>query len=221
MSQPEVRTSNWSCMFGEVEVHAEVLSNGILCCQAPHHKVGRVPFYVTCSNRLACSEVREFDYREGFSRKVDIEDFFNSSTDMLLHLRLEELLSVMPVHPPNQTFEGDVEKRNLIFNLISLREEEEFSTKEELTVEMDISQQKEHLFCRQVKEKLYSWLLHKVTEGGKGPNVLDNDGQGALHLAAVLGYDWAITPILTAGVNINFRDVNGWTALHWAASCGR
>jgi ankyrin repeat protein len=51
--------------------------------------------------------------------------------------------------------------------------------------------------------------------------VLDKDGQGVLHLAAVLGYDWAITPILTAGVNINFRDVNGWTALHWAASCGR
>ena len=25
---------------------------------------GRIPFYVTCYNRLACSEVREFEYRE-------------------------------------------------------------------------------------------------------------------------------------------------------------
>ncbi|CAK8530299.1 unnamed protein product [Lathyrus sativus] len=209
-SQSDATTCNWSCMFGEVEVPAEVVANGILCCQAPPHKVGRVPFYVTCSNRLACSEVREFDFREGYSRNVDYADFFNSSAGMLLHLRLEEFLSSKPTHPSNQTFEGSAEKMNLISKLISLREEEEYSSKEE-----------QSLFHKQVKEKLYSWLLHKLSEGGKGPNVLDKDGQGVLHLAAVLGYDWAITPILTAGVSINFRDVNGWTALHWAASCGR
>lgn len=222
-SQPDVTTCNWSCMFGEVEVPAEVVANGILCCQAPPHKVGRVPFYVTCANRLACSEVREFDFRDGYSRNVDYTDFFNSSNDMLLHLRLEEFLSLKPVHPSNQTFEGDVEKRSLILKLISLREEEEYSSKEEQSVEMDISRHKvkKHLFHRQFKEKLYSWLLHKVTESGKGPNVLDKDGQGVLHLAAVLDYDWAIIPILAAGVNINFRDVNGWTALHWAAFYGR
>ena len=221
--QPDVTTYNWSCMFGEVEVPAEVLANGILCCQAPPHKVGRVPFYVTCSNRLACSEVREFDYREGFSGNVDFADCYKSSIEMLLYLRLEEFLSSKPVCPSNQTFENDMEKRNLVFKLISLKEEEEYSSKEEPAVESDTSslKVKEHLFHRQVKEKLYSWLLHKVTESGKGPNVLDKDGQGVLHLAAALGYDWAIKPILTAGVNTNFRDVNGWTALHWAASCGR
>ncbi|XLS73774.1 hypothetical protein HN51_030639 [Arachis hypogaea] len=221
--QPEVSTSNWSCMFGEVEVPAEVLTNGILCCQAPPHKVGRVPFYVTCSNRLACSEVREFDYREGFSGNVEFADFYNDSTERLLHLRLEEFLSSKPVCPSKQTFENDMEKRDVILKLIFLREEEEFSSKEEQHVESDTSSQKvkAHLFHRQIKEKLYSWLLHKVTESDKGPNVLDKDGQGVLHLAAALGYDWAIQPILTAGGGINFRDVNGWTALHWAASCGR
>ncbi|KAK7319432.1 hypothetical protein RJT34_04153 [Clitoria ternatea] len=221
-SQPEVATCNWSCMFGEVEVPAQVLANGILCCQAPPHKTGRVPFYVTCSNRFACSEVREFEYREGFDKNVDFADF-NSSTEMMLHLRLEKLLSLNSVHPSNQAFEDDVEKRNKLFKLISLKEEEEYSSKEEPTVEMDTSKHKlkEHMLQRQVKEKLYSWLLHKVTEAGKGPHVLDEDGQGVLHLVAALGYDWAITPIVTAGVNINFRDVNGWTALHWAASCGR
>ncbi|CAJ1963485.1 unnamed protein product [Sphenostylis stenocarpa] len=222
-SQPEVTTCNWSCMFGEVEVTAEVLADGILCCQAPRHKVGRVPFYVTCSNRLACSEVREFDFREGFAGNVDFADFYDSSTEMLLHLRLEDFLTLKPVDPSKHSFEGDMEKRNLIFKLISLREEEEYSIKDEATTELDISQHmvKEHLFHRQVKEKLYSWLLHKVTESGKGPNVLDEVGQGVLHLAAFLGYDWAINPIISAGVNINFRDVNGWTALHWAAFCGR
>ncbi|TKY59498.1 Calmodulin-binding transcription activator 2 [Spatholobus suberectus] len=222
-SQPEAATCNWSCMFGEVEVPAEVLANGILCCQAPPHKIGRVPFYVTCSNRFACSEVREFEYREGFDRNIDFADFFNSLTEMDLHLQLVGLLSLNSVHTLNQVFEDDMEKRNLIFSLILLKEEEEYSSKDETTVEMDVSKDKlkEHMFYKQVKEKLYSWLLHKVTETGKGPLVLGEEGQGVLHLVAALGYDWAIKPIMTAGVNINFRDVNGWTALHWAAFCGR
>ncbi|RYR17509.1 hypothetical protein Ahy_B03g062225 isoform B [Arachis hypogaea] len=221
-SQLEVEACHWSCMFGEVEVPAEILANGIMCCQAPPHQVGRVPFYVTCSNRFACSEVREFEFREGFARNVDFADFFYSSTEMMLHLRLDELLSSKSVLSTNQDFEGYMETRNLIFKLISLKEEEEYSHKEEATAGLSVSQHKleEHVFHRKIKEKLYSWLLHKVTEGGKGPNVLDKDGQGVLHLVAALGYDWAITPVITAGVNINFRDVNGWTALHWAASCG-
>ncbi|KAF9600842.1 hypothetical protein IFM89_013077 [Coptis chinensis] len=68
-----------------------------------------------------------------------------------------------------------------------------------------------------LKEKLNSWLIQKVTEDGKGPNLLDKEGQGVIHLAGALGYDWAIAPTVAVGVNINFRDVNGWTALHWAA----
>ncbi|KAI4299095.1 hypothetical protein L6164_032586 [Bauhinia variegata] len=217
-SEPAVANCKWSCMFGEVEVSAEVLANGILSCHAPHHNVGRVPFYVTCSNRVACSEVREFDYVEGFPKGLDFEDFHSS-----FFLRLEKLLSSKSVYPSKQTFVGDLEKRNIIYKILSLKQEAEYSDNEEVTLEMDTSQDKvkEHLFHRKVKEKLFSWLLHKVAEDGKGPNVLDEEGQGVLHLAAALGYDWAIKPIITAGVNINFRDVNGWTALHWAASCGR
>ncbi|KAJ7968200.1 Calmodulin-binding transcription activator 2 [Quillaja saponaria] len=223
-SHPEVANYNWSCMFGEVEVPAEVLADGILCCCAPPHKVGRVPFYVTCSNRLACSEVREFDYRHGSSGNVDITDVYSSLTiEMLLHLRLEKLLSLKSLNSSGHTFKGDIEKRNLISKIITLKEEEEYSEEEEPTQELHMPQNKvkEHLFQKQLKEKLYSWLLHEVSEDGKGPSVIDEDGQGVLHLAAALGYDWAITPIVTAGVSINFRDANGWTALHWAALCGR
>ncbi|KAL5057325.1 hypothetical protein RYX36_028929 [Vicia faba] len=55
-SKPNVEICNWSCMFGEVEVPATVLANGILCCQAPPLEIGLIPFYVTFSNRFACSE---------------------------------------------------------------------------------------------------------------------------------------------------------------------
>ncbi|XWS68294.1 hypothetical protein CRYUN_Cryun04dG0078600 [Craigia yunnanensis] len=221
-SQEEVTKYNWSCMFGEVEVPAEIVADGILSCCAPPHSVGQVPFYVTCSNRLACSEVREFDYRAGFAKDINLSDIYGvASREMLL--RFEMSLSQKSFSPPNHHFEGVGEKRDLITKIISMKEEEECHQIVDPSSDKDLSQheEKECLLQKLMKQKLYSWLLHKIMEDGKGPNILDEKGQGVLHLAAALGYDWAIKPIVTAGVSINFRDANGWTALHWAAFCGR
>ncbi|XVE49547.1 hypothetical protein DITRI_Ditri01bG0091100 [Diplodiscus trichospermus] len=220
-SQEEVAKYNWSCMFGEVEVPAEVIADGILSCHAPPHGIGQVPFYVTCSNRLACSEVREFDYRAGFAKDTNVSDIYDvASREMLL--RFERLLSPNSFSP-NNYFEGVGQKRDLITKIISMKEEEECHQIVDPSSDKDFSQHedKECLLQKLMKEKLYSWLLHKIMEDGKGPSILDENGQGVLHMAAALGYDWAIKPTLTAGVSINFRDVNGWTALHWAAFCGR
>ncbi|KAG2703838.1 hypothetical protein I3760_06G155200 [Carya illinoinensis] len=222
-SLPDVTKCNWSCMFGEVEVPAEVLANGILCCHTPPHTVGQVPFYITCSNRVACSEVREFDYRVGSIKDIDIAVIYSgAANDMHLHLRLERLLSLRSVIPPSHVVESVTVKQELISKIITLKEEEEYSQTPEPILQRGLFQHEvEYLLKLLLKEKLYSWLLRKVCEGGKGPNILDDDGQGVIHLAAALGYDWAIKPIVTAEVSINFRDINGWTALHWAASCGR
>ncbi|XP_062077108.1 calmodulin-binding transcription activator 1 isoform X2 [Humulus lupulus] len=223
-SQQEVEKYRWSCMFGEVEVPAEVLAHGILCCQAPPHRDGLVPFYVTCSNRLACSELREFNYKFGSTKDLEITDIYDGNTIVPdLHRRLEKLLSLGPVNPSSFSFKIVTEKHNLINKIISLKEEDESHQHVDQTNETGISQYevKYHLLTKLMKEKLYSWLIRKATEDGKGPNILDDEGQGVLHLAAALGYDWAIKPIVTAGVSINFRDINGWTALHWAAFYGR
>ena len=63
VNKEHVESHRWSCMFGDVEVPAEVLTDGTLRCYAPAHQSGRVPFYGTCSNRVAWSEVREIEYR--------------------------------------------------------------------------------------------------------------------------------------------------------------
>ncbi|XP_020588404.1 calmodulin-binding transcription activator 3-like isoform X2 [Phalaenopsis equestris] len=220
MNEEDLQKYKWSCMFGEIEVAANILANGTLSCYTPPHKSGRVPFYITCSNRVACSEIREFEYKKDLSRSVGIDDLSNS----ILQSRFEKLLlldsmdySIPACSHLNERSHADCTICSLIMEVddetINLfKHDEDF---------LHVGMKNEDIVS-QLKQKLRVWLLHKVGEGdGKGPNVLDEEGQGVLHLAAALGYDWAIKPTVAAGVNINFRDVHGWTAMHWAASCGR
>ncbi|XP_042437565.1 calmodulin-binding transcription activator 3-like isoform X2 [Zingiber officinale] len=214
----------WSCMFGEVEVSAEVVGDGILRCHAPPYKSGRVPFYITCSNRLACSEVREFEFRDCDSSCVEnMNSGSNKSTEINLLIRLDKLLTLGPLDCQKDA-EILAEKVELRSKISAMMEGvDEWSTLLKMSKEKSFSvdNAKDQLLEALLREKLHAWLLHKVSEDIKGPNVWDEEGQGVLHLAAALGYDWAIKPTVTAGVNINFRDTHGWTALHWAASCGR
>uniref|UniRef100_A0A1J3ENQ0 Calmodulin-binding transcription activator 2 n=2 Tax=Noccaea caerulescens TaxID=107243 RepID=A0A1J3ENQ0_NOCCA len=222
LSPQEVTSYSWSCMFGEVEVPAEILVDGVLCCHAPPHEVGQVPFYVTCSDRFSCSEVREFEFLPGSTKKLNTADIYGAFTsEAALHLRFENLLARISPVQEHHIFEDVGEKRRKISRIMLLKDEKESllpGTSEKDLTELEA---KERLIREEFEDKLYAWLIHKVTEEGKGPNILDEEGQGILHLAAALGYDWAIKPTLAAGVSINFRDANGWSALHWAAFSGR
>ncbi|KAK7318613.1 hypothetical protein RJT34_03316 [Clitoria ternatea] len=224
-SQLEAEQCKWSCMFGEVEVPAEIIANGVLCCHTPRHKAGRVPFYVTCSNRLACSEVREFDFQVNFTQEVNTAYENTGSIFYIFSIRFGELLSLGHALPQKSDSIGASEKSQLRSKISSLLggEDDDWDKLLKLSLEKDFSPEnvQEQLLQNLLKDKLHAWLLQKVTEDGKGPNVLDEGGQGVLHFAAALGYDWALQPTIVAGVNVNFRDVNGWTALHWAAFCGR
>ncbi|XP_022136635.1 calmodulin-binding transcription activator 3 isoform X3 [Momordica charantia] len=223
-SHQEVENSKWSCMFGEVEVPAEIIANGVLRCFTPIHKAGRVPFYVTCSNRLACSEVREFEYRVKCIQNFVVMDDHSSNTFEALALRFVKLLclscpSTLIADPNSSDGSSNSNKISELLKedksewgqLINPKWDDNFS----------FESAKELLLQNLLKEKLHVWLLQKVREGGKGPSVLDEHGQGVLHFAAALNYDWALLPSIVAGINVNFRDANGWTALHWAAFFGR
>ncbi|KAF3439335.1 hypothetical protein FNV43_RR17612 [Rhamnella rubrinervis] len=220
----QAENCKWSCMFGEVEVPAEVIADGVLRCQTPIHKAGRVPFYVTRSNRLACSEVREFEYRINQIQDMDAKYDDSECTNEVLNLRFGKLLSLSST-AQNSDPNSIVEIPQLSSKISSSLkvDNDEWDQMLKLTSEKDFSLERveEQLHQRLLKEKLHAWLLQKVAEGGKGASVLDEDGQGVLHFAAALGYDWALEPTIVAGVSVNFRDVSGWTALHWAAYCGR
>ncbi|XP_018499833.2 calmodulin-binding transcription activator 3 [Pyrus x bretschneideri] len=220
----QAESCKWSCMFGEVEVPAEVIADGVLRCYTPIHKAGRIPFYVTCSNRLACSEIREFEYRVGQIPDYDVKDDYSGCTNEILNMRFGKLLSLSSSSP---TFDPtSVAENSEIISKIDLllkNDNGEWDKMLQLTSNEDFSLERveDQMLQQLLKEKLHAWLLQKLAAGGKGPSVLDEGGQGVLHFGAALGYDWVLLPTITAGVSVNFRDINGWTALHWAAFCGR
>ncbi|KAJ1298425.1 hypothetical protein BS78_01G452300 [Paspalum vaginatum] len=220
----EVKRCKWSCMFGEVEVPAEVLDDGTLRCFSPLHKRGRVPFYVTCSNRLACSEVREFEFRSSDSQHMDAPNPLVATNITYLQMRLDNLLSLG--QDKYQATVSNITKDMFDFSkkINSLMaDNDSWSQLLKLADDNGLvnDDEQDQFFEKHMKDKLHIWLVHKAGDGGKGPSVLDEEGQGVLHLAAALGYEWAMRPTIFAGVNINFRDDHGWTALHWAAFCGR
>ncbi|CAI9109464.1 OLC1v1009286C2 [Oldenlandia corymbosa var. corymbosa] len=223
-SQQELGKYKWACMFGELEVPAEVICDGVIRCHTPVHEAGVVPFYVTCSNRLACSEVREYEFRVGNIKEEYLPDSSIASIDCRLLMRFGKFLTVGS-HISKSIIPSNVGDSSYLSSKIeALLKEEDDEWEDPLNVPSDklsVEKVKDHLVQRLLKNQLHLWLLQKVAEGGKGPSLLDEGGQGVLHLAAALGYDWAIQPTLAAGVSVNFRDINGWTALHWAAFYGR
>ncbi|KAJ6847211.1 putative calmodulin-binding transcription activator 3 isoform X1 [Iris pallida] len=212
----EPRSRKWCCMFGEDEVPAEVLSPHIIRCQAPARSPGRVPFYITCCNRLACSQVREFEYLPGRTSAQD---------EIYYQIRFAKVLS-LGIERKRLTCSGSYcLKCNLGKDLseMLIDNESEWGKIEKASETLQGSNRilKEALIQSMLKEKLFKWLVCKVHEGGKGPSVWDEEGLGVIHLASALGYQWAIRPIVSAGVNPNLRDACGRTALQWAAHYGR
>ncbi|TYH95199.1 hypothetical protein ES332_A12G089900v1 [Gossypium tomentosum] len=212
-SQGHAENCKWSCMFGEVEVPAEVIADGVLHCHAPRYEAGRVPFYVTCSNRLACSEVREFEYRVSHIQDIDTVDNPSSNAIEILDMRFGRLLCLGSSSPASNTNSiADISQLSSKINSLLEEDIEEWDQMLAHNLEEDffLEKLKEQLLEKLLKEKLRVWLLQKIVEGGKGPSILDKGGQGVLHFASALGYDWALEPTIVAGVSVNFRDVNGW-----------
>ncbi|KAF9624289.1 hypothetical protein IFM89_009197 [Coptis chinensis] len=175
-------------MFGEVEVPAEVLANNVIQCHAPHHKVGRIPFYVTCSNKVSCSEVREFEFRA--SRTQDFMMTYPNSvgtSDMLLNIRFQNLLSLGSVcHTGSVEIDGENYHRSGSIRLMMKEDDEGFLMVNTTMGGFYPEKEKEQV----LKEKLNSWLIQKVTEDvadGVNINFRDVNGWTALHWAAFCG----------------------------------
>ncbi|KAK8579534.1 hypothetical protein V6N13_142731 [Hibiscus sabdariffa] len=210
----------WACMFGETEVPVEIIHEGVICCKAPPHLPGKVTLCITTANRESCSEIREFEYREGVSSctrcNLSHTGANKSVEELLLLVRFVAMLlsdsSLQNIesgkHFPEQLKADDESWCHIVESL--------------LTGSMTASGTVDWLLQELLKDKLKQWLYSRSKELGDQSGItMSKKEQGIIHMVAGLGFEWALNPILNHGVSVNFRDINGWTALHWAARFGR
>ncbi|XAR64385.1 hypothetical protein NMG60_11024698 [Bertholletia excelsa] len=211
----------WTCMFGDIEVPAQIIQEGVLCCQAPPRLPGKVTLCITSGNRESCSEVREFEYRPN---PVSSAYCSTSQTgtprspeELLLLVRFVKMLLFDP-----SVQKGDTADSGLVILEKSKATEESWDHVIEalLIGSWDSPSTTDWLLQELLKDKLQQWLSSR-SQGNQMGCSLSKKEQGIIHMVAGLGFEWALSPILNSGVSVNFRDINGWTALHWAARFGR
>lgn len=214
--------STWKCMFGDTEVPADIIQEGVIRCEAPPHLPGKVTLCITSGNRESCSEVREFEYRVKSTispiSKVQSTEATKSPEELLLLVRFARML----LYGISWNNERNMEPDNYLFGYLKEADDSWNHIIETLLMGCGTSLETINWL---IEELLKDKLQNSIAMRWKGPNqascFLSRKEQCIIHMVAGLGFEWALTPVLSMGVNINFRDVNGWTALHWAARYGR
>ncbi|CAB4264036.1 unnamed protein product [Prunus armeniaca] len=211
--------SAWSCMFGDIEVPAQIIQDGVLHCEAPPHLFGKVTICITSSNRVSCSEVREFEYRvkssSGTSNSPPTETT-KSAEELLLLVRFVQMLMSDSSMQNRDSVEPETLRR------LKADDDSWDSIIEALLLGNGSASSNIYWLLEELlKDKLQHWLSSRSHGLDQTGCSLSKKEQGIIHMVAGLGFEWALNSILSCGVNINFRDINGWTALHWAARFGR
>lgn len=205
-------------MFGDVEVPVQIIQEGVICCEAPPHRPGKVTVCITCGNRESCSEIREFEYRLRAGSSIEGDSHSTESArspeELLLLVRFVQMLLSDSSKQKRDVVDSD------ILNKFKADNESWESVIEALLFGSGTSSSTINWLLEELlKDKLQQWLSSRFQE--QTGCSLSKKEQGIIHMVAGLGFEWALYPLLGSGVNINFRDITGWTALHWAARSGR
>ncbi|KAK9934348.1 hypothetical protein M0R45_021495 [Rubus argutus] len=211
--------SAWTCMFGDVEVPAEIIQEGVIRCEAPPHLPGKVTICITSGNRESCSEVREFEYRvrsSSFTPNNSPPTEAWSAEELLLLVRFAQILLSDSPMQRRDTVESEFLRK-------SKADDDTWSSIIETLLDGSGSSSSTIYWLLEefLKDKMEQWISSRSLVLDQTDCSLSKKEQGIIHMIAGLGFEWALNPILNFGVNINFRDINGWTALHWAARFGR
>ncbi|KAL3626586.1 hypothetical protein CASFOL_030135 [Castilleja foliolosa] len=208
-------------------IHAvEVIQPGVFRCLVSPQAPGLVNLYLTLDGHKPISQVLTFEFRPPAKPNgaVSYEDK-NDWEEFQLQMRLARLLfssskglNLYSTKPSQAAL-----KEAKAFTRKTMHISEGwvyFSKMIEDTTKLSYPQAKDKLFELTLQNRLHEWLLEKVVAGCR-VSERDEQGQGVIHLCAVLGYTWAVYPFLWSGLSLDYRDKNGWTSLHWAAYYGR
>ncbi|KAG8370500.1 hypothetical protein BUALT_Bualt14G0123300 [Buddleja alternifolia] len=210
---------------GDSILPAEVVQEGVFRCLISPQTSGFVNLYLTFDGHKPISQVLTFEFRAPVRPNGTVSNENKSDWQQFqLQMRLAHLL--FSSSKTLSTFSTKISQN-------ALKEAKAFTKKNSrvsdgwvyLTkmiegTKMTFPLAKDSLFELTLQNRLHEWLLEKVVTGCKIPE-RDEQGQGVIHLCAILGYTWAIYPFSCSGLSLDYRDKFGWTALHFAAYYGR
>ncbi|KAF6156963.1 hypothetical protein GIB67_039724 [Kingdonia uniflora] len=217
--------SNLLCVFSDICASAEMIQDGVFRTKALPHSPGSVSFYLSFDGHTPISQVMTFEYRSPpMAHEVSSQEDKSKWEDFQVQVRLSRLLfsTTNSVNILSSKISPNALKEVKKFALATsfIGKDWAYLIKSIGGGEISFSQARSDLFEITLKNKLQEWLLAQIVEGCKS-SVRDRQGQGIIHLCAILGYAWAVRPFSLSGLSLDFRDAAGWTALHWAAYYGR
>jgi hypothetical protein len=183
---------NYFCMFDQVEVPAELVTDGVLRCRIPmHHKPGTVSFCVTRGNFRLFSDVYAFEYR---MKEFVNQDLSSIIDDRQFKLKIVEIL---------ERLEREVNTWNS--DPIQLTDRLMDS------LQMDLSEEElEGIFV-----KILSSLMEKL-DNIHTINSQDYNGMTLLHYCVLLNYRRMASALIRLGANKNIQDKSGCTPFQLA-----
>ncbi|PSR92522.1 Calmodulin-binding transcription activator 5 like [Actinidia chinensis var. chinensis] len=222
---PHLEKSNIYCVCGDACCPVEIVQSGVFRCLVSPHTHGYVNLYLSFDDRIPISQVLTFEYRIPLMCDPIISvDDKSKWEEFRVQMRLAHLL--FSSSKSLQVLSSKVLPKALKEAKIFARKTSHIADGWAYMIEViennniSFQQAKDNLFEITLKNRLYEWLLERVVEGCKTSDY-DDQGQGVIHLCAILDYRWAVLPFAWSGLSLDYRDKHGWTALHWAAYCGR
>ncbi|KAL2921194.1 Calmodulin-binding transcription activator 5 [Bienertia sinuspersici] len=212
------------CICGDTCVPAEIVQVGVYRCLISPHSPGSKSFYLTIDCSTPISQVLKFEIRSPVIANLPVcED--KSQWDMFrIKMRLAYLLfstsKSLDILSSKVSQSALKEGNKFDHKYSNLADSWAYFTQLIESGKVSFERAKDSLLELSMKSRLKEWLLERVVAGSKICE-RDAEGQGVLHLCAILGYTWAVYPYSCCGLSLDFRDKAGWTALHWAAYYGR
>ncbi|CAA3031818.1 calmodulin-binding transcription activator 5 isoform X4 [Olea europaea subsp. europaea] len=223
--QLHVPESSVFVVCGDSMVPTVAVQSGVFRCSVAPQSPGSVNLYLSFDGHTPISQVLTFEFcapsvHKGITPVESNSDWekFRFQT-RLAHLLFSSSKS-LDIFSTKVSQNALMEAKDLAQKTSLISDNWKYLIKSIDDTKMPFPQAKESLFELTLHNKLQEWLLENVLAGRK-ISEYDEQGQGVIHLCAILGYTWAVYPYSWSGLSLDYRDKFGWTALHWAAYYGR
>ena len=218
--------SNISVVCGDTSINADFVQPGVYRCLVEPHSPGLVHLYLSLDGHKPISQVLNFEYRAPLLQVPEVtSEQILKWEEFQVQMRLAHLmfstsksLSIMSTKLSPTALN---EAKKLAVKTSGISDGWIYLLKSVTENKTPIPHAREGVLEMILRSRLRDWLIERVAEGSKKSTEFDVNGQGVIHLCAILGYTWAVHLFVWSGLSINFRDKSGWTALHWAAYYGR